>query len=171
MRWFQICIELYYFLSIWPFLVKHRGQNRRIRVKSGGLVEIYPIYICFDSKFPQEFRFNIFQGQSGSSEVKLGSNLSNRGQIAPVGRKISNIHMFRLRILSGIKIQNYLRSNQVIKSHQRSNLSKRVKSACLVQLYTIEICFDSEFSRETKWIDSELAKSIVNFKWVCSEKV
>ena len=110
MRWFQICIELNHFLAIWPFLVKNRGQNRRIRVKSGGLVEIYPIYICFDSKFSQEFRFNIFQGQSGSSEVKLGSNLSNRGQIGPVGRNISNIHMFRLEMFSRIQIQYFSRS-------------------------------------------------------------
>ena len=171
MRWFQICIKSPSFLSIWPFLVKNRGQNRRIRVKSGGLVEIYLIYICFDSKFSQEFRFNIFQGQSGSSEVKLGSNPFNRGQIGPVGRNISNIHMFRLKILSEIKIQNYLRSNLVIKSHQRSNWSKKRLIGLFGQIvYNIHM-FDSEFSRETKWIDSELAKSIVNFKWVCSEIV
>ena len=46
--------------------------------------------------------------------------------------------MFRLGILSWIEIQYYLRSNQVIKNHQRSNLSqncqKRVKSGCVVQL-------------------------------------
>ena len=39
-------------------------------------------------------------------------------------RSTSNIYMFRLTILSEIEIQNYLRSNQVTKSHQRSNLSK-----------------------------------------------
>ena len=78
------------------------GSNRRIRVKLGGLVEMYPIYICFDWEFSQEFRFNIFQGQLGSSEGKLGSNPSNRGYVGPVGRNISNIHMFRLRILSEI---------------------------------------------------------------------
>ena len=100
------------------------GQNREIRVKSGELVEIYSIYICFDSKFSQEFKFNIFQGQLGSSEVKLGSNPSNRGQIGPVGRNISTIHMFRLKILSRIEIQNNLRSNQVIKSHQRLKLGR-----------------------------------------------
>ena len=48
-----------------------------------------------------------------------------------------------------------MRSNQVIKSHQRSNLGqtcqKRVKSGCLVQLYAIYICFDLEFGRELKF--------------------
>ena len=62
--------------------------------------------------------------QLGSTEVKLASNPSNRSQIGLIGRNISNIHMFRLRILSEMDIQNYLRSNQVIKSHQRSNMSK-----------------------------------------------
>ena len=74
------------------------GQNREIRVKSDGLVEIYSIYIYFDSKFSQEFKFNIFPCQLGSSEVKIGSNRSDRGQIGPVGRNISTIHMFRLKI-------------------------------------------------------------------------
>ena len=80
------------------------GHTRPIGVKSGRLVEIYQIYICFDSEFSQEFRFNIFQGQLGSSEVKLGSNPSKKGQLGPVGRNISNIHIFRLRILSAIEI-------------------------------------------------------------------
>ena len=53
------------------------GQNREIRVKSGGLVEIYSIYICFDSKFSQELKFNIFQGRLGSSEVMVFINLAN----------------------------------------------------------------------------------------------
>ena len=48
-------------------------------VKTGGLVEIYPVYIYFDSKFSQEFRLNVFQGQLESSEVKLGSNPSQTG--------------------------------------------------------------------------------------------
>ena len=52
---------------------------------------MYPIYICFDYKFSQEFRFNIFQAQLGSSEVKLGSNRSTGGQMGPLGRNISNI--------------------------------------------------------------------------------
>ena len=80
------------------------GSNGRIRVKSAELVEMYSIYVCFDSEFFQEFRFSIFQGQLGSSEVKLGSNPTNRGQVGPVGRNVSNIHMFRLRILSRIEI-------------------------------------------------------------------
>ena len=44
-----------------------------------------------------------------------GTYPSNRGQIGPVGRNISNMHMFRLIILSGIEIQSYFRSNQAIK--------------------------------------------------------
>ena len=86
-------------------------------------------------------------GHEKSSEVKQGSNPSIRRQIGPVGRNISNIHMFRLRILSEIDIQNYSRSDQVKKSHQRSNLSKtcqkRFKSGCLIQLYALYICSDS----------------------------
>ena len=75
------------------------GSNRQIRVKSGELVEMYPIYIYFDSEFSQEFRFNIFLGKLGSSEVKLGSKPSKRGRIGPVGRNTSNIDIVRLRIL------------------------------------------------------------------------
>ena len=80
------------------------GQTGPVGVKSGQLVEKYQVYTCFDTEFSQEFRLNIFQGQLGSSEVKLGSNPSKKGQIGPVGRNISNKHMFRLRILSGIGI-------------------------------------------------------------------
>ena len=80
------------------------GQNREIRVKSSGLVGIYSIYIYFDSKFSQEFKFNIFQGQLGSSEVKRRLNPSNRGQIGWISRNIFNIHMFRLKIISRIQI-------------------------------------------------------------------
>ena len=36
------------------------GSNRQISVE---LVEMNPIYICFDSEFSQQFRFNIFLGQ------------------------------------------------------------------------------------------------------------
>ena len=36
------------------------GQNRKIRVKPGRLVEIYRTYICFDSEFYPEFKFKIF---------------------------------------------------------------------------------------------------------------
>ena len=91
------------FIMTWSPEVK-LGSNRRIRVKSGRLVGIYQIYICFDSEFSQEFKFNIFQGQLGSSEAKLGSNPAKRGQIEPVGRNILKIHMFRLRISSAIEI-------------------------------------------------------------------
>ena len=138
------------------------GQTRQKGVKSGWLVKICQIWICFDSEFSQEFRFNIFQGQLGSLEVKLWSIPSKRGQIGPVRRNVSNIHMFRLRILSKIDIQSYLRSDQVIKSHQRSNLSKtcqkRVQSGCLIQLYALNICFDSEFGREFKFMRPRLVK-------------
>ena len=51
--------------------------------------------------------------------------------------------MFRLIILSKIDIKSYLRSDPVIKSHQRSNLSKtcqkRVKSGCLIPLYALTV--------------------------------
>ena len=109
--------------------------------------------------------FEVKSGHKKSSEVKQGSNPSIRRQIGPVGRNISNIHMFRLRILSEIDIQNYSRSYQVIKSHQRSNLSKtcqkRVKTGCLIQLYALYICFDSEFGREFKFIRPLLVKDCV----------
>ena len=85
--------------------------------------------------------FEVKSGHKKSLEVKQGSNPSIKRQIGPVGRNISNIHTFRLRILSEIDIQNYSRSYQVIKSHQRSNLSKtcqkRVKTGCLIQLYAL----------------------------------
>ena len=80
------------------------GQTGSKGVKSGRLVGIYQIHICFDSEFSQEFKFDIFQGQLWSSEVKLRSNPSNRGQIGSVDRNISNIHMFRLRIISSTQI-------------------------------------------------------------------
>ena len=87
------------------------ARTRPIGVKSGRLVGIYQIYIFFVSECSQEFKFYIFQGQLGSSEVELGSYPSNRGQIVPIGRNISNMHMFRLIMLSGIVIQSYFRSN------------------------------------------------------------
>ena len=89
--------------------------------------------------------FEVKPGHKKSSQVKQGSSPFNRRQTGPVGRNISNIHTFRLRILSEIDIQNYSRSYQVIKSHQRSNLSKtcqtRVKSGCLIQLYAFILMF------------------------------
>ena len=36
-----------------------RRSNRRIKVKLGGLAKMYPTYIFIDSKFCQEFRFDI----------------------------------------------------------------------------------------------------------------
>ena len=80
------------------------GSNGRIRVKSAELVEMYSIYVCFDSELSQEFRFNIFQGQLGSLVVKLGSMPSKRGQIGLVGQNMSNMDMFRVRIFSRIQI-------------------------------------------------------------------
>ena len=84
-----------------------------------------------------------------SKEVKFWSKPSNQGQIGQISRNIPNIHMFRLRISSRIQIQDYLRSNQVIK---RSNLGQnrqiRVKSGRLVEMYPIYIWFDSEFYPE-----------------------
>ena len=73
-----------------------------------------------------------------SNEVKCWSKPSNQGQIGQISRNIPNIHMFRLRISSRIQIQDYLRSNQVIK---RSNLGQnrqiRVKSGQVVEIYPI----------------------------------
>ena len=75
--------------------------------------------------------FEVRSGLKKSSEVKQGSNPSNRRQIGPVGRNTSNIHMFRLRISSKIDIQSYLRSDQVIKKSSKvklwSNPSNRGK--------------------------------------------
>ena len=50
-----------------------------------------------------------------SNEVKCWSKPPNQGQIGQISGNIPNIHVFRLRILSRIQIQNSLRSNQVIK--------------------------------------------------------
>ena len=84
-----------------------------------------------------------------SNEVKCWSN---KGQIGQISRNIPNIHMFRLRISSGIQIQDYLKSNQVIK---RSNLGQsrqiRVKSGRLVEMYSIYIWCDSKFGPEYKF--------------------
>ena len=63
-----------------PSEVKFRS-NRRIKVKLGDLVEMYPTCICIDSKFRQEFRFDIIKGQFGSSGVKLRSNLGQTRRI------------------------------------------------------------------------------------------
>ena len=121
-----------------------------------------PTYICIDFKFCQEFRFNIIQGQLRSSEVKFGSNLSNYGQIVPISRNISNIRMFRLRILSGIEIKNYLRSNQVIKSHQRSNLGQTcLKKSNRETSGEFIVYLSNRYS-----ICSKFTKIIVNSKWI-----
>ena len=83
---------------------------RRIRVKSGELVEIYPIYVSTKT-FLKNSDLIFF-------DVNQSSNL---GQIWPIWVKssrlvkISQINMFRLRMFSGIEIQYSLRSNQVIK--------------------------------------------------------
>ena len=57
------------------------GQNRQIRVKSGRLIEIYLIYIWFDSEFCPKFKLKILWGQISSSRgqtwVKLESKPSN----------------------------------------------------------------------------------------------
>ena len=63
-----------------------------------------------------------------SKEVKFWSKLWNQGQIGQNSRNIPTIHMFRLQILSGIQIQDSLRSNHVIKrSNLGQNRQKRVK--------------------------------------------
>ena len=49
------------------------GSNRRIRAKSDELVEMYPIYICFDSEFRLEnsdlIFFRVIRGQTGVKSV------------------------------------------------------------------------------------------------------
>ena len=78
----DVCI-----MTFWGQMRSNVGQNRQIRVKSGRLVEIYPIYICFDSEFCPEFKFKILWGQIRSSRgqtwvktVKLGSNRADRSK-------------------------------------------------------------------------------------------
>ena len=66
-----------FFKVNWGHQKSNLGQTRQMGVKSGGLVEIYSIYIFFDSKFSQELKFNIFQGRLGSSEVMVFINLAN----------------------------------------------------------------------------------------------
>ena len=73
---------------------------RRIRVKSGELVEIYPIYVSTKT-FLKNSDLTFFDVNQSS----------NSGQIRPIGVKssrlvkISQIYMFRLRMFSGIEIQ------------------------------------------------------------------
>ena len=113
---------------------------------------MYPTYICFDSEFRPEFKFKIIWGQIRSSEVKLGSKRSNKGQIGQSSRNMSNMHMFRLEILSKIQIEVNLRSNQVIK---RSNMGRKrqigVKTGQVVEICPIYICFDSNFCQKMKF--------------------
>ena len=51
----DVCI-----MTFWGHKRSNVGQNRKIRVKPGRLVEIYRTYICFDSEFYPEFKFKIF---------------------------------------------------------------------------------------------------------------
>ena len=131
-RTFFVTAILLFIICLGGTKENHRKRNHTHLfcdvIKLGGLVEMYPAYKCSDSGFSRKFRFItcIFQGQLGSSEVKLGPNPSNRDQIGSVGQDIPNIHLCRLRILSGFEIQNYL-LNQAIKSHQRSTGVKLVK--------------------------------------------
>ena len=72
-------------------------------------------------RISQNFRFHIFQGHLWSSEVKLGSNSSNRGQLSPVSRNISNIHMFRLRMLIYILIgqnRNFVKCREILRNFE-----------------------------------------------------
>ena len=87
-----------------------------------------------------------------SNEVKCWSKPSNQGQIGQISRNIPNIHMFRLRISSRIQIQDYLRSNQVIK---RSNLDQTVTD--------IKCLFDKgdtqdHFKTKTIWASKSKAR-------------
>ena len=105
--------------------VIQRSNLGQIRVKFSQVVEIYPIYICFASKFCQEFKFKIFEVKSGHQKVKLGSRPSNQGHIGPSHQNMSNMHLFRLKFLSRILIQDYLRSNQTT---QGSNQGQKVSN-------------------------------------------
>ena len=50
------------------------GHIRPIGVKSGRLVEIYQIYICFNSEFSRRLKFKIIKGQIRSYKVIKGQN-------------------------------------------------------------------------------------------------
>ena len=122
--WWNISKKIGNFLLIpnlyisWPIqghLRSNLGQNRKIRVKSGALLEIYSIYICFDSKFCEEFKFEIIWGQFRSSEVKIGSKLTNTREIRPIRRNIYNEHKFWRRISQGNSNCYGLRSIIIVK--------------------------------------------------------
>ena len=108
---------------------------------------MYVICICFDSEFSQEFTFNIFQGQLGSSEVKLGSNPSKKGQIGPVDRKISNLHMFHSEFSQEYIFNIFQGQFGSAEVKLGSNSSKRGQIGPVCLIYQIYICFDSDFFR------------------------
>ena len=91
------------------------GQNRRNRVKLSRLDKKYKIYICFDSKFCEEFKFKIIWGQFRSSEVKIGSKWTNTREIRPIRRNIYNEHKFWRRISQGNSNCYGLRSIIIVK--------------------------------------------------------
>jgi len=98
----KIGILLYWFrIHKYHSLLKvTRGQTL---VKTGGLVEIYSIYIRFDSELCRGLKFKLFEVKSGntkSSEVKLGSHLSKKSQIGLFGPMVYNIHLFWPKIWS-----------------------------------------------------------------------
>ena len=57
--------------------------------------------------FVQNTNSEFFEVKSGHQEVKLGSKPSNQGKILPSIPNISNMHMFRLRILLRNRICHY----------------------------------------------------------------
>ena len=80
---------------LWPVRGQKRsnfGQNRQIRVKSGRLVEIYPIYTCFDSEFCSKFNSRFFEVKWGHPEVKIGSNLGQNRQIGVKSSRLVQIY-------------------------------------------------------------------------------
>ena len=99
--------------------------------------------------------FDLFKVTRGHQRSLKGQNRRIMVETEPISRNIFKIHMFRLKILWRIQIQNYLRSNQVTKSHQRSNFGQNgrieVKLGRLVAIYTIYICFASKFCEEIKF--------------------
>ena len=116
---------------------------------------IYTIRFSSTSWFQICIYFDLFKVTRGHQRSLKGQNRRIMVETEPISRNIFKIHMFRLKILWRIQIQNYLRSNQVTKSHQRSNFGQNgrieVKLGRLVAIYTIYICFASKFCEEIKF--------------------
>ena len=150
--WVEWCIYLDLWKVIW-------GQNRVKWPKSGSKSRKWSkpsinqtCYTSFEPARQADSKSVYIVTSPRSSEVKFRSKSSNKGQIGPSSRNIADIHIFGLEILSRIQIQDYLRSNQVIKgSNLGQNRQIRVKLCQEVEIYPIHTCFDSKFCREFKF--------------------